>query len=391
MQGDRTLEAKTTLQSALKELEATKGSVTAGIQLLKRAATMLKEVDVSIWCEVQLGNEKYTKPLYKIQTLMLTEDGAFNNGSELSPALMDAIIGLEALGLEPRDYAEDLSKKFNNSGGGYDGIDSIEAKYTDFVRLKKGNDGTYYKNNLQSHIAYVKRVAHDKATSLYNKIAFANAPQTTFDLLKAEIDDKLLDLNPELAEKLMLAFRSVAGDNPEEWSQALTSCRRFIEGLADLLFPASDKVVNEKSLGKTQYINRLWAFMDQSIESDSNKDLAKAHVDLLGAYLQRTHKLSNKGVHAELTKVEAVKTVFHVYLMVADILGYLAYKPSGTGKKLDLNTISLDELESVLGISRQVAKEVVKLRVEKGPLSLQDLRSIGGIGEKTMSKASTIF
>ena len=97
--------------------------------------------------------------------------------------------------------------------------------------------------------------------------------------------------------------------NSEEWSHALTSCRRLIEGLADELCPATDELYNGRSLGKNQYINRIWAFMDKSILSESNRDLAKTHVDFVGSYLQRLHKLTNKGVHAELTRVEATKAV----------------------------------------------------------------------------------
>jgi hypothetical protein len=60
--------------------------------------------------------------------------------------------------------------------------------------------------------------------------------------------------------------------------------------------------------------------MDDFVESESNRELAKAHVDYLGSYLERTHKISNKGVHASVTRIEAIKAVFHTYLMVADIL-----------------------------------------------------------------------
>jgi len=95
------------------------------------------------------------------------------------------------------------------------------------------------------------------------------------------VDNKLLDLVPEAAEKLMIAFRSVASDHREDWSRA-GSCRKFIENLADELYPAKDAEVKGRKLGQAQYINRLWAFMDASIESDSNRDLAKAHVDYLG-------------------------------------------------------------------------------------------------------------
>ena len=47
------------------------------------------------------------------------------------------------------------------------------------------------------------------------------------------------------------------------------------------------------------------------------------HVDLVGSWLEGVNRLSNKGVHAGVTQLEAVKTVFHAYLVIADLLDYL--------------------------------------------------------------------
>jgi DNA uptake protein ComE-like DNA-binding protein len=189
----------------------------------------------------------------------------------------------------------------------------------------------------------------------------------------------------------MIAFKSVASDNPEEWSHALTTCRRFIEELADALYPPRDEQVKDRKLGKEQYINRLWAFMDRVIESESNRDLAKAHVDYLGSYLQRTHKVSNKGVHAELMRIEAVKAVFHAYLVAADILDYMKRDSSARDKKLNIHTASVDELESVLNISRNLAKAIVRLRVDYGVLDTARLATIKGMGQKTLALAEQVL
>lgn len=233
---------------------------------------------------------------------------------------------------------------------------------------------------------YVRKTAHEKASFLYSTLAFSDAPQTAFDILKVDIDDRLLDINPELAEKLMQAFKSVSTDNPEEWSHALTTCRRFIENLADELFPPRDELINGRSLGNNQYINRIWAFMDKSILSESNRDLAKAHVDFVGSYLQKIHKLSNKGVHAKLSRAEAIKAVFHIYLICASILEYYDVTEKEKSEKINIYTASLDELEAVLDINRNIAKEIVKMRVTKGRLSSDDISTIKGVGSKTMSK-----
>lgn len=376
-------EVEQILKESMEELESSKGVVEIAVRKLLRAAKMVNETEVIDWCEIQLGSSRFIKDLNELLVILEGDDKSI---------VEEKIKDLESKGLkrELHFLYEDVKIKFDKSSGGYTGIGYIEERYNDLVRTKKGNDGTFYKLNLNEHIKFVANKAHDIATSLYNKITLTEAPKTSFDILREAVDDKLLDVNPELAEKLMVAFTRVSSDKPEEWSQALTTCRRFIEELADTIYPASKKEINGRKLGETQYINRLWAFMDEAIESNTNKDLAKAHIDLIGSYLQRTHKQTNKGVHATLTRIEAVKSVFHTYLMVADILEYLDVEESAE-KGLDILSASLDELQSFLNISKNTAKEIVKFRAINGRLTKDDLKGIKGVGEKTLKMAIEIY
>lgn len=385
-------EACELLREALNELEAPKGSVLSGVQKLLRAARITGEEDISIWCEIHLGKQEYTLPL---QNYLYALFAKITDKSKETKELDKARKELKDVGITDgfveRIDCEEALLLCKKEGGGFSGIGFIEEQYADLVKTKRGNNGEFYKDHLLERINGVRRVASDKATTLYRKLAFSEPRQTTFDYLREEVDDKLMDLNPELAEKLMIAFKSVASENPEEWSHALTTCRRLIEELANELFPASEELVNGRKLGQAQYVNRLWAFMGKAIESESNRELAKAHVDLLGTYLERINKLTNKGVHAALTKLEGVKSVFHTYLMLADILQYLEPVNAKQQGLLNIHTATLDELESILGISRAMAKEVIKLRVKEGALTPETLRQIHRIGLKTIAKAKELF
>lgn len=384
-------EALKLLEEALKELEDKKGSICSGIQKLLRAARIVVDENVSTWCEIQLGKQEYIYPLEEYINAFVASLKSKN--AKAQKRLNEAEERLNKLGVKANQHfsLHEIEFMLNESGGGLAGIGFIEEKYIDLVRTKRGNDGKFYKSNLSRRISYVRRAGHDKATTLFSKLAFSETPRTNFDYLRKEVDNKLLDLNPELAEKLMVAFKSVSSENPEEWSHALTTCRRLIEGIADELFPFTQEITNSRKLGQAQYINRLWAFMDTAIESESNRKLAKAHIDFLGSYLENIHKLTNKGVHAALTKLEAVKTVFHTYLMLADILEYLKPAEGKQEKPLNIHTATLDELESVLGVSRAVAKEIVKLRVKHGTLSPKAMEQIHGIGLKTVTKGEEFF
>jgi len=391
MERQQGLKALQLLEACLEELESSKGSVSAAVHQLYRAASLLEERDTRIWCEIQLGHYEYTLPLQRLVKALYKRQVEGSKSKKVQQEIDDAIREVRKVGLKPDEHfsTEEINVKINKSGGGYVDIGFVEEKYLDLVRTKRGNDGTYYKNNLNLHLAYVRKTAHKKATSLYQKYASLGAPASTFDVLKGTVDDRLLDISPNLAERLMIVFRRICSDNPEEWSQALTSCRRLIEALADFLYPPHDEPVNGRAVDQDQYINRLWAFMDEAIESRSNRELAKAHVDYLGAYLQRIHKLSSKGVHASLTRIEAIKAVFHLYLAIADILDYLEQEP--LADKPNIHTASIDEIRTVLGVSHSIAKEIVKLRATQGKITEQSVISIRGVGPKTLEKAKQAF
>ncbi|WP_320838664.1 helix-hairpin-helix domain-containing protein [Zhongshania sp.] len=378
------------LEEALKDLESPKGAVLSAIQKISRASVIMDNTDIHKWCSIQLGEQRYTSVLRKyVDTLLAIQD---DNSKELLDELAEYQSEIDEIGLkEELHYSiEELNAKASESGGGYVNIGFVEERYADLVRTKRGNDGTHYKNALNKHLNYVRTKAHDIASRMFNDLKFSGTVSNCFDLLKNEVDDKLLDLDPILAEQLMLAFKSVSSAKEEEWSQALTTCRRLLEGLADQLYPASKEKTGGRALGQGQYVNRIWAFMDSAIESDSNKALAKAHVDLLGGWLEKINKLANKGVHAELGQLEATKAVFHTYLVIADILEHLDEDVTTKGKP-DINTATIDELEALLGVSRNIAKEIFKYRVKEGFLDCDTLAKISGVGAKTVKKAIEEF
>lgn len=359
------------IEETLKELESPKGSLLSAIQKLQRTSDIINDDDKKIWCAIQLGDTKYTKPITELLKFVIEAENTKNKSFQEN--LDKRIQELAKLGVKANIHYsdEELTLKNIESGGGYNNIGFIEEKYADLVRKKQGNDGTYYKNSL-------------------NQLKFSGTVSNCFDVLKNAVDDKLLDLNPVIAEQLMLAFKAISSDKEEEWSQALTTCRRLLEGLADELYPASKEKFNGRAVGQGQYVNRLWAFMDGAIQSDSNKDLAKAHIDFLGSWLDKVNKLTNKGVHAELDRIEAVKSVFHTYLVVADLLEYMSNTKTSVSKP-DINKATLDELEALLNINRTVAKEIVKARVREGKLDLDILKNIKGIGAKTLSNIQEVF
>lgn len=378
------------LSEVLNELDKQNGKVAIAVQKLSRATELLDEKELLAWTKIQLADPEYIFPLQKLFVSIkeLQENGVVNLNYE-NPEVKVILDPILSLNVNLKDLDKFYQFKSFESSGGLNSVGFIEQKIDVFTKNKKGNDGTYYTDNLREHLEYIKVYTYNSATKLFNQLKFEGTTQSSFDILRTAVDDKLLDINPEIAEQLMIAFKNSTSNNKEELSQVLTTCRRLLEKLADTLYPATDEVINGRTFKSNQYINRLWRFMDINIQSDSNKDLAKAHIDLLGSWLQKSYVLTCKGVHSDVSQLETIKTVFHIYLLLADILEFI--QSNTRQEKISINQASLDELEAVLGISRKVAKEIIKARVKLGNLSEKDFLEIEGVSLKVLNIAKENF
>ncbi|HAV4197473.1 ComEA family DNA-binding protein [Acinetobacter baumannii] len=389
---DKKAEALKIIEDGLQQLESTKGSVAIAVQKLSRAANLLDEKDIYIWAEYHLANPKYTKPVQNLLDALNAEYKKENEDERNYDEVIKLRDGLSDFGLDYEMHvAPSIDMKGSKASGGLYSVDFIEENYNHLLKCKKGNDGELYQKNLKRLLDYIKKTAHYYLSELHNKLKFSGTITSSFDILKNAVDDRLLDLDPEIAEQLMLAFKAVSSDKKEEWSHALTTCRRLLESLADKLYPANDLVIGKRTFKQSQFVNRLWQFMNDSIESDSNRDLAQAHVNFLGSWLEKTNKLTNKGVHDDVSQLEATKALFHLYLMLADLLDYL--DPSATKQtiKPQIATASLDELEALLNVKRDVAKAIVIARVKYNGLTLEQFKEIKGVGPKTIATAKEVF
>ena len=389
---ERKAEALKIIEEGLKELESAKGSVTVGVQKLSRAAKLLNEDEIVAWSEIQLGSTRYVSALQdfseKIDEEYKKEEKPQNMDD---PKFKKNLDKLKELSIPLSEIPELHRFKSIKATGGYHSVEFIEERYAFITKLKQFTDHVYNLTDLKRHLQYIRKKALDYLTELDTKLRFSGTITSSFDILKNAVDDRLLDLDPEIAEQLMLAFKSVSSDSKEEWSQALATCRRLLESLADKLYPATEENIKGRTFKQNQYINRIWRFMDVSIESKSNKEMAKAHVDYLGSWLSADYSLACKGVHAEVNQLEATKAIFHISLMLADLLDYLDPSAVSKNTKPHITEVSLDEIEALLNIRRDIAKAIVIARVNNKGLTLEQLSEVKGIGAKTLATAKEVF
>jgi hypothetical protein len=125
----------------------------------------------------------------------------------------------------------------------------------------------------------------------------------------------LEDLNPKLFNALGAAMeRLLAAETEEEIAQAALSGRRYMEQLADVLFPPTDVERGGRSVGKAAYRNRLWAFVEDNVAGDVGRR------DVLGREIDRLVEELNGGLHSDKPHQRILKAFADAAQLTAELL-----------------------------------------------------------------------
>jgi hypothetical protein len=139
----------------------------------------------------------------------------------------------------------------------------------------------------------------------------------------------LEDVNPRLFNALgAAAERMREADTEEEIAQVALSGRRYLEQLADTLFPAINAKRGKRVLDQAAYRNRLWAFIEDRTLGNETTLLN------LGREVDRVVSEMNAGLHADRPKAQIAKALVDASTLTANLFalnpepvrdGYLAY------------------------------------------------------------------
>ena len=165
--------------------------------------------------------------------------------------------------------------------------------------------------------AYLCRVETD--------LSIAVATAHIFDAHRSRVDQFLRDVASDVLEKFSSAYRRVAEGEKESGSQALTSCRRILKEVADVVSPGQRQPVTgadgkTRDLTDDKYINRIAHFYSQTPISGTLADSFRATLDDIGNRLHKLNELTGKGVHDDVNVREVEWCVIQTYLLAGEIL-----------------------------------------------------------------------
>lgn len=165
--------------------------------------------------------------------------------------------------------------------------------------------------------------------SVNMELKFSRKVEEIFHSYRSTIDSKFIELAPKSIKMLDASYERLSSTNTESWSQALTSCRRVFQEIADALFNITFKdykdqiyiTKSKKSLNITgdNYLNRIYAVIDDIQSSAANNTLIGSHILYVIDWAENLHSLLCKGVHSELTFEEARRGILHTYMCLGDI------------------------------------------------------------------------
>jgi hypothetical protein len=192
-----------------------------------------------------------------------------------------------------------------------------------FERDTIRSNATRAQRRLSSRRSYI----YSYALRRHHELRFSGIADDIFSRIREKVDSAIGDRVPDAAQKLAAVYENLQSENPEDWANAVHSCRRILQDLADVLYPPRsdiEKEVNGKTrgikLGADNYINRLIAFLEERAGSERFEEIVGSHLGFIGERLDSVFQAAQKGSHSLVSKEEADRYVVYTYLIVGDIL-----------------------------------------------------------------------
>ena len=252
--------------------------------------------------------------------------------SEIEADIQTNLIALQNT-QPPSNFTPAVSKhSYDSMYTGPTASEHVVEKYQDVlnsIQLKREQISGLIKN-YKTLLSKIKNNIYNYVLNINLQLRFEHTTESIFQNTKTQVDKKLSDICPDAIKKFVAAYNRLSSDNPEEWSQAMSSCRNVIKDFADFVFPPQKEQYKNKN-GETldvtddKYKNRLIAFVDQNTHGDKGK-LTKARLSDLMARIHTLNDLLSKGTHVGLDLQDVNICVIDTYLLIGSLLNLVEIK-----------------------------------------------------------------
>lgn len=182
----------------------------------------------------------------------------------------------------------------------------------------------------EKRLSILKSKYYDYALKKQIEISFGNVAANIFSKYRERVDIFFSDLSKNTILKLQAIEDKINSNNPELYSQALTTCRRLFENTANELFDKyyseyMEKMFRTKSgkeidVSGDHYKNKLSAVIEKLENKSLSKSIVGSNIIYLLDWIDNLIDLQCKGVHSDITKQDAERCIIQTYICLGDIL-----------------------------------------------------------------------
>lgn len=200
-----------------------------------------------------------------------------------------------------------------------------EPAYAEELSLISRIENSNRRIVVEGILAKVRNLTYQYLIGCETELRLSVTGERLFGHHRLRVDRMLRESAPEVLDKLSAAIRRASESaDSEPRSQALTSCRRVLVAVADLVFqpreaPHVDSKGQQRDVGPGNYRNRILAALDQA-GSETHSSALKAAVEEFAARLDRLDELSQKGIHDEVSVSEMEFGIVQTYLLAGEVL-----------------------------------------------------------------------
>ena len=171
---------------------------------------------------------------------------------------------------------------------------------------------------------------YDYALKKQIEIAFGNVAESIFSEYREKVENRFSSLSKDTMLKLQAIEDKINSDNPELYSQALTTCRRLFENtskeLFEQYFPGYENKMYKTKSGKEidvsgdHFKNKLSAVIERLENKSCTKSIVGSNIIYLLDWIDNLNDLQCKGVHSDISKQDAMSCIIQTYICLGDIL-----------------------------------------------------------------------
>lgn len=326
----RRVQALEACEKVINGIEDNEITTLAALLLCKKIARLVNDTEGQEWLNYEYGGYPTTKDGY------ITSESwrlAVQHGRKYYDQNNQSHIFIE-LAAELEEFIANVRSALNNyTTQGFSIAGDMALQATDRLTLRVAqntNDLLRTNKTNEKRLSILKSQYYDYAVKWQIDLQFGKTAKTIFEEYQENVSLYFSDLSTTTLQKLSAIEDMMDDGNPERYSQVLTSCRRLWEDVAKQLFAEALPGYTERTFrtktGKDidvsgdHYNNKLSAVIETLQEKAAKNTLAGSEMIYLVDWMEQINCLQSSGVHATVTRDQAMQCIIHTYIALGDIL-----------------------------------------------------------------------